>query len=70
MNLLDLQYAEMLQLRRCLHPLHNAGDLEVAAKRDHGSDNALTCMVRFQALDEAPVDLDLVQWEGMDVAQA
>src|ERR1700677_3480241 len=53
----------------CFHAFDDAAQLEVAAHFDHPFDDGATGIVRFDILDEAAVDLDLVDRKAADVAQ-
>ena len=53
----------------CFHAFDDAAELEIAAHVDHRFDDGSTRIVRLDVLDEAAVDLDLVDRKAADIAQ-
>ena len=62
--------AQDLRLLSGFHALDDARQLQVPAEIDDGLDDVAAGRLRLDILDEAAVDLDLVQRQTMDVAQA
>src|SRR6185295_11224329 len=59
-----------LGLLRRFHTFHHAIEFQVAAQVDHRLDDVAGVLLRRDIANEAPVDLDLVQRQLMDIAQA
>src|SRR6266568_8244311 len=57
-----------LELRTALDPFGHRGDIETARQCDGRGDDRRAVPSRCAALHNRPVDLELVEWEALEVA--